>query len=135
MRIVPYMMFHGNCEEALHFYESVFGGKAVIMRYSDAEGMPYPEGWGDKVLHAQLDIEGCPLYFSDSPVPISVGSLNPGLTLEPDSEAQQTRWFNGLAEGGKINMPLEDTFWGARYGQVHDRFGFNWSLNFQKTPL
>lgn len=136
MRIVPYLLFNGNCEEALRLYEGVFGSQATIMRYSEAQGMPYPEGWENKVLHAQLEIEGCPLYFSDtSDLRTAGGSLNPEITLEPDSEDQQTAWFNGLAEGGRVVSPLKDEFWGARFGQVVDRFGFSWSLNFQKVPM
>lgn len=136
MRIVPYLLFNGNCEEALRFYEGIFGGQATIMRYSEAQGMPYPEGWDDKVLHAELAIEGHPVYFSDTVDPAAAGGgKNPELTLEPDSEAQQTAWFDGLAEGGTVLSPLKDEFWGARFGQVADRFGFNWSLNYQKVPM
>ncbi len=129
----PYFSFEGNCEEAIHFYKQALGVEVVdINRYTD---MPdSPAEYKDKILHAHLEGAGISFMCSDSiPGYYEVKKGNDvTLMLGFDDEAEQTKIFNALAEGGQITMPLEDTFWDARFGSLIDKFGFSWSFNCQK---
>ncbi len=134
MKIVSYLMLLGNCEEALNFYKEVLDGEVVFLqRYKDAEGMSVADGDKEKILHAQLAFGENKLYFSDSGAhqPVQVGN-NISLTLEFENAEEQQRVFDMLAKGGQVQMPLEDQFWGAKFGSVIDKFGFYWSLNYNK---
>ncbi|WP_432664167.1 VOC family protein [Wukongibacter baidiensis] len=134
MKIVAYLMLSGNCEEALNFYKEVLNGEIVFLqRYKDAVGMPVADEDKEKVLHAQLEFGENKLYFSDSNKhqPLKVGN-NVSLTLEFEDEGEQQRVFDLLAKDGQVQMPLEDQFWGAKFGSVIDKFGFYWSLNCNK---
>lgn len=129
----PYLSFTGNCEEALNFYKEALGAEiADINRYTD---MPdAPEGFKDKILHAHLVADGISFMCSDN-MP-EQGEVKKGnditLMLGFEDEAEQTKIFNALAQGGQITMPLEDTFWEARFGALIDKYGFSWSFNCQK---
>ena len=131
--LYPYLSFTGNCEEALHFYQKALGAEIVeLRRYTD---MPdAPEAYKNYVLHAQLVAEGVSFMMSDT-MP-EYGEIKKGsdvmLMLDFDNEAEQTKVFEALAQGGQITMPLEDTFWNARFGSLIDKFGFNWSFNCDK---
>jgi PhnB protein len=128
-------MFNGQCEEALHFYAAALGGEvSELSRYSDspAEG---PKVEGDKVLHAHLLVQGQPLLMaSDSGFPEAgpEGSGAVHLSLNFTSEAEQEAAFQALAQNGKVNMPLQDTFWGARFGMLTDQYGINWMFNYDR---
>ena len=134
MKIVAYLMLSGNCEEALDFYKEVLNGEVVFLqRYKEAVGMPVADEDKEKVLHAQLVFGENKLYFSDSGAhqPVKVGN-NVSLTLEFEDGEEQQRVFDLLAKEGQVQMPLEDQFWGAKFGSVIDKFGFYWSLNYSK---
>ena len=129
----PYLSFTGNCEEALNFYKEALGGEITeLNRY--AEMPDSPEAYKDKILHANLTIGNMSLMCSDAmPGYYEVQKGNDvTLMLGFDDEAEQTKIFEALAQGGTITMPLEDTFWQARFGSLIDKFGFNWSLNCDK---
>lgn len=95
--------------------------------------MPVAEEDGEKILHAQLQFGENKLYFSDSGKhqPIKVGN-NVSLTLEFKDGEEQQRVFDLLAKEGQILMPLEDQFWGSKFGSLIDKFGFNWGLDYSK---
>ena len=136
--INPYINFKGNCEEAFTFYKSVFGGEfQYVGRYKD---MPPSEGDhaeaidGEKIMHISLPIsKETSLMGSDVggewAQKIAIGD-NIQISYNADSIDDAHRIFSGLAEGGRINMPLEKTFWGALFGMLTDRFGINWMVNF-----
>jgi PhnB protein len=129
----PYLSFTGNCEEALHFYQQIFGGEVVeLHRYTEMPDVP--EAYKNKILHAHLVADGVAFMMSDN-MP-EYGEVKKGndvtLMLGFESEAEQTKVFEALLEGGKVVMPLEDTFWNARFGSLVDKYGFNWSLNCDK---
>lgn len=129
----PYLSFTGNCEEALNFYKEVLGAEIVeLSRY--AEMPDSPEAYKDKILHAQLKVGDIAFMCSDAmPEYYQVQKGNDvTLMLGFNDEAEQTKIFNALSQGGTIIMPLEDTFWQARFGSLTDKFGFNWSLNCDK---
>jgi PhnB protein len=134
MNITPYLTFQGNAEEAMRFYAEVFGGEIVeLRRYADMPGGQTPEHYRDKVLHGRLKIGDAWLFFSDAfsrdPVPPVPGPIS--LTIEFSDEAQIEAVYERLSQGGEVRMPLQKTFWGAKYAKLTDRFGITWDLNCQ----
>lgn len=127
----PYLIFNGNAREAMQFYANVFGGQLHI---SSASEMPdCPAADADKVLHARL--EGGPLLLMASDN-LSADRFEPGnniaLSLDCSTAEEQARHFAALSEGGSVTMPLQDTFWGAHFGMLTDRFGLHWMLNLDR---
>ena len=134
MKIVAYMTLARNCEEALNFYRDVLKGEIeFLQRYKDVEGIAVEEEDKEKILHAQLIFGGNKLFLSDANryQPVKSGN-NLSLTLEFESGEEQQRVFDLLAEEGEIKMPLEDQFWGSRFGSVIDKYGFSWCLDWHK---
>ncbi len=136
MQTVPYLIFNGNCEEALDFYAGAFGEKTEIMRYSDipADGdMDVSGAWKDKIMHAELSLgDGQVIYLSDAfegSAP-TVGD-NVSVHIDVDSEADVQKYFDALADGGRVTMPVEKVFWGAVYGSLIDKFGVGWGFHYQ----
>lgn len=132
--INPYLNFDGNCEEAFNFYKSVFGGEFTgLDRFKDVPGQSdLPASEGEMVIHVALPIgDGNVLMGSDRPA--SMGKVTKGdsvqISIQSDSSAETDRLFNGLSAGGEITMPLQETFWGARFGMLTDKFGIQWMIN------
>jgi len=132
----PYLNFLGNTEEAFNFYKSVFCGEfSTFQRFSDTpHGADLPEGDRDKIMHISLPIApGYELMATDALESMGhsliVGN-NFYITINPDSEAQADQIFQGLAVGGKVEMELQKTFWGAYYGSLADKFGVQWMINY-----
>jgi PhnB protein len=135
-KINPYLNFDGTAEEAFNFYKTIFGGefKGSINRMGDAPGM---EGLSaeerNRVMHIALPIGGDLLMASDI-IPSMGHKLIKGnnnyVSIFPESKEEADRLFNGLSAGGNIEMPLEDTFWGAYYGSFQDKFGIHWMINY-----
>ena len=136
-QINPHINFNGNAEEAFNFYKTVFGGEfSKIIRFKDiaSEEFPVPEKEAHKLMHIALPIsrETC-LMGSDVggewAKHIADGN-NIQISINAESEAEASRIFNGLSEGGRVNMPLAKTFWGAFFGMFTDKFGINWMVNY-----
>lgn len=130
-----YFTFDGNCEQAMNFYAACLGGNIeFLQRFSDAP-METEAANKERVMHCTLRAGDIVLMASDS-MPgsqvISGGQVN--LSLNFDNENEQTETFHKLAEGGTITMPLEDAFWGARFGMLTDQFGVNWMFNHDRQP-
>ena len=131
MKVEPYLFFNGCCEEALGFYVQALGAEITfLMRCKEApEPMGLPPGSEDKVLHANLRIGESSLMASDGmcgePVPFSGFSLS----LAAPTPEQAEAWFAALSEGGKVDMPLQQTFWAQSFGMLTDRFGVSWMVN------
>lgn len=131
----PYLNFNGNCEEALNFYKSVFGGEfATIMRFKDVPSEhPIPEGENEKITHIALPIgKTAILMASDVPSsmePVSIGN-NVTISINTDSEEEAKKIFEGLSSDGKIMMKLEKAFWGDLFGMFTDKFGINWMVSY-----
>jgi PhnB protein len=131
----PYLNFNGNCEEAFNFYKSAFGGEFdMISRFKDAPpGIPMPANEADKIMHVSFPIgKGTVLMGSD--VPSTYGKTifgqNVQISVSTDSEKETEKLFNALSAGGKINMPLEKTFWGSYFGMLTDKFDVNWMVSY-----
>lgn len=138
-RVSTYLNFARNTEEAFEFYRKVFGGEfnGPIHRFAEAPAAPgqppLPEADRNLVMHVELPILGGHVLMGTD-APESMGfALTPGnnvhINLEPDTRAETERLFNALASGGKVEMPLQDMFWGAYFGSLTDRFGVKWMLN------
>jgi len=134
--INPYLNFPGTTEEAFNFYKSVFGGEfAMLQRFKDTpDADKIPEDARDKIMHVALPIgKGNVLMATDAPESMGFSLINGNnfyICISPDSKEEADRLFNGLAEGGKISMPLQDMFWGAYYGDLTDKFGVKWMVNY-----
>jgi PhnB protein len=126
----PYLNFNGNCAEAMQFYQSIFGGKLDMQRFGDTPEMPVPEAQKDKVIHATLTNDVLSFMASDGrpDQPVIFGD-SVHMSLAGKDEVMLTKYFNGLAEGGKIDMPLAKQFWGDIFGMVTDKFGIHWMVN------
>lgn len=139
-KVSIYLNFPRNTEEVFNFYKSVFGGEFGndgIARFRDippADGMPaIAEEDKDLIMHVELPIlDGFVLMGTDAPesmgFKINFGN-NVYINLQPDTKAETKRLFDALKEGGKIEMELQDTFWGAYYGSLTDKYGVQWMFN------
>ncbi|MCW5859217.1 MAG: VOC family protein [Caldilineales bacterium] len=138
-RVSTYLNFPRSTEEAFMFYRSVFGGdfEGSIMRFrdipADPNSPPMAEADKDLVMHVMLPILGGHILMGTD-APESMGfTVTPGnntyINLEPDTRAETDRLFEALAEGGEVEMVLQDMFWGGYYGSLTDRFGIQWMFN------
>ena len=133
MQINTYLYFNGNCEAALNFYKDALHGNIERMvRYGDTPGHEADDN-ENLVMHAVLDVNGTGIYFSDSS---DKHKTTPGdnfaISLSFTSDEDITNTFNAISNGGQITMPLQDTFWGAKFGICTDQFGINWMFNWDK---
>jgi len=133
MKLELFINFDGNCLEALHFYARVFETKiGNLMRYSDApaaDGYETSEKDKDRVMYAGLPLGGIVVMFSDAPDNGEfVRGNNVCPTLGFDNEAEITRVYNGLKEGGEVYMELQKTFFSELFAMVEDQFGIIWQL-------
>lgn len=128
----PYLQFDGNAREAIETYHEIFGGELNIMTFGDM-GASEHEGAqisADGVMHAQLTTDlGFTLMVSDLPPGVPPGTPNGHISLSGDEDTVLRGYFDKLAEGGHIDVPLEPQVWGDTFGQVKDRFGVNWLVN------
>jgi PhnB protein len=134
--INPYLNFNGNTEEAFNFYKSVFGGEFMaLMRWKDApEADKIPASDREKIMHVSLPIgQGNVLMATDTcksmGQTLTVGN-NFYVCIAAESKGEAERLFNGLSEGGKVQMPLQDMFWGAYFGMLTDKFGIQWMVSY-----
>lgn len=136
--VQSYLFFDGRTEEAIEYYKQAVGAEVqFLMRVKDSPEPPpagcYPEGAGDKVMHAQIRIGDTVVMLSDgrcSGKPVFQGFA---LSLSVRTEADVDKYFTALANGGQIQMPLAKTFFSARFGMVVDRFGVFWMVLVQPT--
>ncbi len=129
-----YLHFSGDCREALEFYKEALGGEIKSIQTYGEANMAKEEAQQDKILHAEFQAEDIFLMAADGMHGQTVSNGNNiSLSINLNSEEEQSKIFNKLAEGGQVTMPLEDTFWGARFGMLTDRFGTNWMLNCNKN--
>src|SRR5688572_27044016 len=127
----PYLIFTGDCAQAMRFYERVLGGNLDIRTHG--ESMPpehVPPGAENLILHARLEFDGNALMASDDQVGApKKESAGFSLSLSYNDAAEANRIFKALAEGGRITMPFAETFWSPGFGMMVDRFGVPWMVN------
>ena len=139
-KLNPYLNFDGKAEEAFTFYKSVFGGEFLgeVFKIGNAPGCEHlSEDEKNRVMHIALPV-GDDLLMASDIVPSMGHQLVEGnnnhVSIFPDSREDADRLFAGLAEGGTVEMPLEDQFWGAYYGSFTDKYGIKWMINFSEKP-
>ena len=131
MQMTTYLSFKGECEAAFKFYEQCLDGQlGAIFRYA---GSPLadqvPADWQDKVMHGSFTFGDQVLMGGDVAPDRYEQPKGFSLSLQIQSAADAERIFHELANGGTVVMPLEKTFWAARFGMVVDRFGIPWLIN------
>lgn len=134
MKLDVYVNYRGNCEDAFRFYEQHLGGTmSGIVRHGTQPNPNIPAEWGEKVLHAQIQIGGTVLMGADIPTAEPMRSAY--LTLTLDTEAEAERVYARLVEGGEIFMPIQKTHFANRFAMVRDRFGVSWMLLQLAAPV
>jgi PhnB protein len=129
--IIPYLNFNGNAVEALTFYEKALGGTTGLRSTFGEANMAQDDSMKDKILHAVFEAGDLKFMVSDCPPGVTVSSGNQvSLSLNFTSLESIENTFAALAEGGNITMPIQDTFWGARFAMTTDKFGVNWMFNY-----
>jgi len=131
--VTPYLLFPGNCEEAMEFYARALDGEILaLQRFGDAPESQGPAGMADKVLHCVLAADDVIIMASDVPEGEAAPSKSVSLSLDFESLEEQKSAFDALSEGGIVTMELQDTFWGAKFGMVTDRYGMSWMFNYDE---
>jgi PhnB protein len=132
----PYLNFNGDAEKAIKLYEKALGARAEnVMRWGDlppGEGGDVKPEHKNRVMHALLHLGPAELMVADTPAdqPAKHGD-NSYVNLSFDDVADMKKKFDALAAGGQVTMPLQDTFWGAKFGMLKDAFGVQWMFNCQ----
>lgn len=136
--INSYLHFAGKAEEAMNLYKSIFGGEFTgFQRYKDmAGGSKIPAADQDKMIHIALKVnEQVSIMATDVMAamesPLLAGN-NYHICIQAEDRAEADRLFNGLSAGGKIEAPMNETFWGAYFGMCRDRFDVQWMINCEK---
>jgi PhnB protein len=131
MQMTTYLSFRGECEEAFKCYEATLGGRlGPIFRYLGTSlASQVPADWQDKVMHGSLTIGDQILMAGDVAPERYEEPKGFSLSLQMKDTSEAERVFNELAKDGRIVMPLEKTFWAARFGMLVDRFGIPWLIN------
>jgi PhnB protein len=134
MSLITYLFFNGNCEEAMNFYATAVSNSSIqyMQRYGEAD-MPVDDAYKNKVMHGVMTIHGTTVMVSDTNEKnqVTIGN-NFSLSIDFKEEGEMEAIFNALGDGGKVTMPLQDTFWGARFGMCTDKFDVNWMFNHDK---
>jgi len=133
MEVTTFLNFDGNCREAMEFYRDCFGAELFLLPFSEVPGdvLTGAQKAVDRIMHATLRKQTTLLMASDvfPGTPFRRGS-DSAVIVHCDGLRELEGLFAALGEGGQITMPLQDTFWGARFGMLTDRFGMRWMLNF-----
>ena len=133
----PYLSFRGNAREAMDFYKSVFGGELVVNTFGEYQMPGIGEDEADKIMHGQLTTPaGFTLMGADTPEGMPYDDSSGGITISVSGtdETELHGYWDGLADGGEITMPLEKAPWGDSFGQLNDRYGTPWMFNIGGSP-
>jgi PhnB protein len=132
VNLQPYLFFDGKCEEAIEFYRHALGAHVNLqLRFKDSPEPPppgCPPSPPEKIMHAQIQIGDTVVMVSDGRCTGHPKFDGFSLALAAPTEADADRFFNALAHGGNIQMPLAKTFFSPRFGMVADRFGVMWMI-------
>ena len=130
IQLNPYLSFKDNARQAMEFYKSVFGGELQISTFKEFQASPDPAE-DNKIMHSQLEAgNGIVLMAADTPNSMEFMPGNTmSISLSGDDEETLTGYWERLAEGGSVVMPLEKAPWGDTFGMCSDRFGTAWMVN------
>jgi PhnB protein len=131
--VIAYLNFEGRCDEAIEFYRSAIGANiGMVFRFKDSPEPPppgcVPPGAESKVMHTQFHIGDTLIMASDGRCSGKPSFQGVTLSISVFTEAEADKYFNALAEGGQVQMPLVKTFFSPRFGMVADKFGVNWMV-------
>lgn len=122
--IIPYLVFSGNCREAMNHYKNIFKGEITMMKTFGESPVPAPDEVSDRIFNSILVVDQFKLKASDDMPGYEVKQgTNISLFLTMESKEEQKRVFDELAKEGKVHFPIEDNF-----GMVKDKFGIQWML-------
>jgi PhnB protein len=135
LKLTPYLSFDGHCEQAFKLYEQCLGGKITFMQtYGDSPmAEQTPTEWRTRVTHATLSVGDQLLQGSDSPSGPYQKPQGFSIAIALSDAAEAERIFKAPSEKGKVQMPLEETFWALRFGYLIDQFGVPWMINCEKS--
>ncbi len=137
-QLTAYLSFDGNCAEAMRFYAKVLGGelKTLLSYGASPMGEQCKPGDRDRIMHAYLEHPAFAIMGGDatSDMPYT-GVQGVSMTLNYDTVAEARRVFDALSQGGKVTMPMSETFWADAFGMFNDRFGVPWIVNGGMRPL
>jgi len=130
MKLTPYINFGGNAREALEFYKNALNGEILYIGTYGGSPLPHDEDYKDKVMHATLAFGNNQIMISDvfKGMQVSTGG-NIQLSIGMDDAEKLTETFNKMADGGKVTMPLQETFWSPKFGMLNDKFGVTWMFS------
>jgi len=133
--VISYLTFNGNCREAMEFYKACVGGELNFQTIGESPmSEKMPKKMKNSILQATLTNGNVVIMATDiTPQNGLVKGNNISLMLDCSSEAEIETLYKKLLVGGHANHPLEDTFWGALFGDVTDKYGIHWLLNFNKN--
>ena len=131
MHIEPYLFFEGRTEEALGFYQKALGAKVEMMMRNKESPEPPPPGMNapaEKIMHASFLVDGGRVLASDGMCSGKPNFQGFSLSVTAANESDAKQKFNALAEGGKVTLPLNKTFFSPAFGMLTDRFGVGWMV-------
>jgi PhnB protein len=137
MHLNTYLNFNGQCEAAFKFYERVLGGKITSLAAYDTTpaGQQVPADWRKKIVHAEMKIGEALLMGADAPADRYQPPQGFSVTIQTDRPAEADRLFEALAESGQVRMPIQQTFWAARFGMLVDHSEYpGWSVVLKRQP-
>jgi PhnB protein len=131
MQLNPYLSFNGNCEAALKFYQKVLGAKieATYNYGGGPEEMQIPADYKNKLMHAQITVDGEMLMAADAPPGHYQKPQGFSVSLQVEDPNDAEKRFKALAEGGTVTMPFGKTFFAKGFGMCIDQFGIPWMVN------
>ncbi|HEY1682526.1 MAG TPA: VOC family protein [Candidatus Tumulicola sp.] len=134
MQLEPYLFFSdGACEDALSAYTTILGGEVQgLTRFKDmpADAGPHvTPGTENYVMHARFQANGIAFMASDGRPGQKYLDGPISLSLSVETRAKADQIFAAFSEGGKVDMPMQNTFWGSYFGMVTDKFGIDWMIS------
>lgn len=124
-KLTPYLMFNGNCSEAMNFYKEVLGGELWIQKVSESP-MANPEAEGqDNVMHSSLTGENMTLFASDMSDEETTTGTKVELCISTATREELESIFDKMSDGAEITSPLKTEFFGT-FGALTDKFGIRW---------
>jgi len=133
-QINAYLNFNGKCREAMSFYQQCLGGELVMQKISESPmAARVPSEMGAKILHSSLTKDSIVLMASDMMENNLKSGNSISLCLNCSSDEEINSFFNSLSKDGKIVEPLHQSFWGATFGSLTDKFGITWIFNHSKN--
>ena len=127
--VQPYIAFKGNAREAMDFYKEALGAEEIFSQ-TYGESPMADMGPADAIMHATIKIGESHIMVCDDMRPeAEAGAGNISLAIGLNEVDTARRYFDNLAQGGEVTMPLEKTFWAEAFGMLTDRFGIKWMVN------